>query len=241
MAMKWKGTRGGRSRRVVIALGAASAGLVLGGEALAADSTWKGGTGNWTDPAGWAPDPVPDEPADNAIVGSGDVTVDQPLGIGGLTFGGGTIGGTNDLALGGMLNWSGGTFGGAARTLANGGMTLGGFEKRLNDRTLVSTGESTWSAGDLVLGGAGTLVNEGKLTLGYDGAVHRADGASGSFVNRGELVKAGIGQGVTTFNVPFNNSGTVRVSGGVLRFAAGGSSAGHFDVADGNLELGGGY
>jgi hypothetical protein len=179
-------------------------------------------------------------------VSGGSIAIDAPTAAAGsLDQSAGTIEGSGTLTISGPASWSGGAQAGTGSTVAAGGIDLKGGGKALGGaRTLriAAASSGTWSAGDLTLSGGAVFANDGTLTNTYDGSV-LLDGTGGGaprFRNTGTFVKSSS-TGTTTFNVPFDNSGTVRVSSGVVRLAAGGSSTGRFDINEGGLELLGGY
>lgn len=74
--------------------------------------TWSG-TGTWNDPARWNPTAVPGA-ADVAIISGGTASLGVGHSLRSLQFSGGTIGGTQTLALLGRSEWSAGILAGTA-------------------------------------------------------------------------------------------------------------------------------
>lgn len=152
-------------------------------------------------------------------VGFGTLTTSQPIQAATYLQTGGTLSGAGTLTVSGMLTWSGGTMAGTGVTQANGGIDLiTDSAVSLRDvRTLNNAGTATWT-------GVGSINNESGATLnnlaGATLAINTAGDVFGGTVNNaGTVTKtAGGGDGITRFTGPFNNTGTVEVLGGTLRF-----------------------
>jgi hypothetical protein len=146
--------------------------------------------------------------------GSGD-----PFPATSLAQTGGTLAGSDTINVGGMLTWSAGVMTGQGRTNANGGMQLthSSTIALRETRTLANAGNAVWT-------GAGNFANDPGATFsnlpGGSLAIQTTgDFFSGTLTNAGTLTKVGGGgDGVTRVSSLFNNSGTVEVLSGTLRF-----------------------
>ena len=230
-----------RSRRMRVAQAVrvgVCAGLVTAGGRSAwadTDSTWNGGVGNWGDPAGWDILLVPQAATNNAIIASGQATLDASYSIGALTLSGGVINGTNNLTLNGLLTWSGGAMIDGGVTHAINGIVLSGAgDKILSGRTLINDGTATWSAGDFVTSTGAVFANDGTFVASFDGNF-RSQAGTTFFNNTGVFQKtAGAGgTSATTIEAVFNNTGAVQVQAGRLVLSGGGSVSGSFTLAAG--------
>ncbi len=168
--------------------------------------------GNWSDPASWNPNVVPDNSGGNTYNASqssgmliqdivGGVTIEQ------FQMSGGTLRLDNPLTLNAGLQFSGGTMAGG---------------------DLFVVGSSTQSA---TMGVNGTTItNSGAYNITFDGSDLFA--GSATFNNSGTLSKT-TGTGTDNFNIGLNNSGTVSAQNGTLRFVVGATSAGAFSASAG--------
>ena len=141
-------------------------------------STWDGTTNNWSDAARWNTVPTAGLFPNNgnggftydAIINSGNVTLDLDITIELLSLNGGTVGGTFNLTASGLSTWTGGTMTGLGETVADGGLTISGATHKnlTSGRTLTNSGTATWtntadSNGRIRTGGTGgaTINNSG--------------------------------------------------------------------------------
>src|SRR5439155_25138177 len=143
------------------ALAAAAAALLAASRHPAradTESNWVGGSGNWTNPLRWSDnDPFFSGYPNNgnggrnfiAIINSGTVTLDAPITINTLNFGGGIIAGSNTLTLNQSSTWTDGKISGGVTVLANGGIDFSGAAYKRLRGNLTLGGESNWSAGDI--------------------------------------------------------------------------------------------
>jgi hypothetical protein len=209
-------------------------------------TTWNGATGNWTNPGLWdngVPlNGVPFGSLWEAVVsGTGALTLDKAVAVQRLTFGDGTIGGSNILTIDDRLTWTGGTFGPGADVRASGGATLTGTTgtgtMRLDAATLTLGGSSIWSGGKIFLqnGSALTVAPGGTLVANGNYVIDRGVGTAGFVVATGGVFRKQGGTGTTSVNVPLANAGSVEVNTGSLQVAGGGVGAGAFAVAAGSI------
>jgi hypothetical protein len=217
--------------------------------------TWKGGSGNWSDPTQWTPplgappDSIP-EGDDIANVGGGTVTVDVPVTVCILNLSGGAINGLATLTVTKRMNWTGGRMDQAGRTvietdgvlnIANAGAVA------LSARTLENGGLAVWTGtADLNCDSGAVLTNRaGAIWIVHNDQVFGFGGGNAChFDNAGNFRKATgtlttFGGGVVFHNYNllelqsgtlqcndgFTNSGTVVVPGGKVLRMAGGGSA----------------
>jgi hypothetical protein len=229
-------------------------------------------SGQWTEPTNWSTGLVPG-PADDACIDvPADITVTKSTGAsdsirslvsnehivlsnGSLsiampsviyqtfTQSGGTLTGTGNLTVQGLLVWSGGTQSGTGQTIGNGGMSLEVGTKTLSGRTLVNPVGRTvsWSAGAIASGDGAVFVNNGTFRTTFDGGfVYNLGGVRALFTNNGTLEKtAGAGTTQLGFTLDNTASGVIRASSGVLELNGGGASAGRFE-GSATLVFGGG-
>lgn len=235
---------------------------------------WDGGGGSflWNTPANWNPDGVP-AASDDVIIGnpgetftvvlSGSATaatlhLEAKLSItagSNLTLGGpslvngtinleGSITGAGDLAIAGILNWTGSTsssLAGSGRiTITNTGVLnksgRGPLNRNLDNYGYILTnsqyspGVEVWFLGNVILNNFGTF--EWWVTTG--GSLSFSAGSLPcAFNNLGTLLKTGGGgagfQANNNGKVPFNNAGVVDVQQGSLQIGTGVHS-GEFNI-----------
>jgi uncharacterized repeat protein (TIGR03803 family) len=157
-----------------------------------------------------------------------------------LNLNAGTLAGSNVLT--GTLNWSGGTLSGPLTITSNGvlSITAGGGSVAVGN-ALTNAGTVNWLGGDVHLdacnfdGAAGPVVNlaGGVWNIQCDQSLSYNCSANGNgFVNAG-MVRKLAGSGITSFYVPFNNTGTVQAQSGTISLQAGGNLGGQFVAASG--------
>jgi hypothetical protein len=141
---------------------------------------------------------------------------------------GGTLsvapGGAFNIANGQRFTWSSGTItgGGSTNVLSGGLLTLfGNNSNTLAGTTLTNSGTIELRAGaDLLRLGNGALIQNNSLgvfELLGDGQVFADAGNFGSVTNNaGGILRKGGGTGVSIFNAPLTNAGTIEVLSGTL-------------------------
>jgi hypothetical protein len=157
--------------------------------------------------------------------------------------------GSNSLTINGAFEWSGGTISNGPTNIAAGGVlnVLGNNSATLSGALLHNFGTINLTAGSDLwrLGNAALILNEsgGVFNLAGDGQVFADAGNFGSVVNSvGAAIRKTGGSDISIFNAPITNDGLVQAQTGTLRFSAGGSGSGVFDVAAGALlEFNNGY
>jgi len=214
--------------------------------ALAIDYIWKGGEGNWSDSGMWTLLGVPGS-GDTAALASGSTWLDIDRSIDNLFLSGGRLHGVGHLTTGALFFGSG-ALGSAFGPYAIGATTVtttaffdGTRGLGLNSgHTLTLLGTSTWSAGGGAISGGvfnGSLVNSLGATFTDEGGaapnatktLHSSFG-EGSFVNAGTYNRNGLG---TTLVFGLDNTGTININSGTLRFSNSGQSSGTINVASG--------
>lgn len=218
-------------------------------------STWDGTTGNWTQATRWSTNPVfPNNNGPNAYdaqIAAGAVTLDQNITINRLQLSGGVIEGNSALTAAEGIAWTGGTVRGSGiLNLGTAGpTTITGPSAALilNARTVNNAGSATFTAGT-IRGGNGAVLNNqaGASFTVLNGANFFADSTSPAYAlnNAGTFTaRSTSGNGFTTVDAAFNNTGTLRVENtGVthtLSLAGGGMHSGAIDLAAATqLELG---
>ena len=140
-----------------------------------------------------------------------------------LGFSSGTMLGSMTVTVTGPSTWTGGTIGNAGSSLAlvaNGGLSVSGFNKNLTGGTLVNGGVGVWTAGTINCSPGSVFSNApaGTFDLQADGNAIAVAGGGGQLVNAGMLRKT-AGSGTSTISVPCGNSGTVLANIGTLSFS----------------------
>ena len=223
-------------RRSVIA--AALAGLLGPSVAGAADATWAGGIGNWSEAGKWSPAGAPNSAGVHVIVDgnpavSSVLTLNMQAAIGGLTLDAGdrvVIGDGRILTVHGALAVDGSfemasTFFNTDLALgANSAFTGAGSVRLSNsganriygttgaERLTIGAGQSIVGAGQIGLGGANRLAitNQGLIAAdGTDGLTFRMASAAGSFNNAGGVIEVRDGS-FASFNEGLFEGGTLR-------------------------------
>jgi fibronectin-binding autotransporter adhesin len=164
---------------------------------------------------------------------------------------GGAISGAGSMALNGVANWSGTSFGGGSSTSFGGALAIVGTGVHdVNAAGVTFAGTTTWTnsaagnQGQIRTGSGAALSNTGSFidaTSASTSINANLGGGASSFANSGTYRKTG--GSTTAISTLFNNSdtGTVQVDAGRLQLAGGGTSSGRFDVAAGaTLEFSGG-
>src|SRR6185503_633845 len=164
-----------------------------------------------------------------STVGALDLRSGETVNLPTLTFSGGSIFGTDVINVAGVVNWSGGSLGGAASFNANGGMAITSTPVKdlLGGRTLNTSGTVTWTgAGSIRLGGGSLVRNASAWESQSDASIVTLPGG-GSFNNQGGATfKKKVATGTTIVNVPITNSGTITAETGTISFGGGGSGPG---------------
>jgi hypothetical protein len=164
-------------------------------------------------------------------INAGTVTLNSTGTTGDLALVGGLLTGTGTLTAGGAVTWTGTAMQGTGSVVSNGTLVLSGSDHGLNAHTVVNAGSGTWSAGNILFSNNATLQNTGTLENTFAATMFTSGSNSGRFVNSGLFVKSGAGE--TTINPVAVNTGTVRVTSGVLTLNGGGSASGSFEVGTG--------
>jgi hypothetical protein len=146
-----------------------------------------------------------------------------------LVQSGGLVEGRSPLVVGSSFEWSGGEEGeGVTEVVSGGRLSLRqGTEYLRAGRVLkVDKGASAGMAvgADLYVSEEASVENAGSFEVAVGESVSGEivdDGGAGGFVNAGVFASSGAGS--FSVEVPFDDEGTVDVSGGVLRLEGGGS------------------
>jgi hypothetical protein len=203
--------------------------------AYAADCTWIGGTGNWSD-SNWTGCAAPPAAADTATIDTGSVTLDSDQSVQGLTLNGGSLTGAGTLTTSGQTTMSGGYMTGAGTTRAEGGLLLNGTSKYFQDsRRLVNASgqHGEWSEGSIYLYDTATLVNEAGATFEISGTSRTAAGygVGSAFDNQGSIVVNTSDSDQVVSVSTLNNTGSIDIQQGTLR------STDINHVNDGNIRV----
>ena len=191
--------------------------------------TWTGSVGSdWFNPNNWSPMGIPG-PYDTVNIANGTISLTSPV------------------AIGGQINWSGGTLQGSSLTiLPNAVMNLLGANAHTLYAALTNAGTVNWPGTcDLQVvnyngsyGYSGYIVNQAGAVwnIQSDQTINgsSAYGAVASFSNSGLLRKVSA-SGTSSINAPFYNNGAVDVQSGAVAFnGGGGAGTGTFNVVAGS-------
>ncbi len=217
--------------------------------------TWKGKilhAGKWSDLSwGSCNDTFPNNTGSVTFdatlrTGFAGVDLDQNIEIQNFNFNGGTFKGANELTVNEAFNWSRGNLMGTGIIEVLGELELSNGRKVLGkEQTLINSQTANWSGGTIDLFGTSELVNSRGATFNVTSTRRMFGNSTSQFINEGdgstdenENGKIVINLGDPSQNVQFdgpsfNNNGMVLVEQGIARFGGGGTSAGAFDVAEG--------
>jgi len=141
-------------------------------------------------------------------------------------FNGGTLAGDQTF-LNSLLNWQGGNWNSTNTTTIGATTTLNiisGNDHDFSNHAIVNNGTINWQTGNLRSGNGGSLTNNATWndTVVSFQINNAYGGAGATFVNGagGSYNKI---SGLTSFEVPFTNYGTVAVTGGTLNLDQGGT------------------
>jgi hypothetical protein len=204
--------------------------------------------GNWTDAAQWSPaGTVPHNAglatyAAQVSVGTATIPSGTAITINDLLLSGGTVNGGGTLSLLGTSSWTSGAITALSQlTIAPGAtLTASTFAPHNFDQTvIVNQGTFRWeNGGALRSGNGGSFVNNAgaifhDVSSGVvDYVITNGFGGTFTFSNAGSYVKTTAGS-TTRIEVPFTNTGSLRLEGGVLRF----TTTAPFAQNGGNLSL----
>jgi len=183
-----------------------------------ATCTWDGSSGTWTDSIRWSCGAVPGA-SDTAIVPSGTVTVPSAVTIANLQLTGGTITCNDNLTITTTMSWTSGTINGTSsgQLTLNGILTMSGNTQKFLAASLINNGTINWQGGQFIL--SSTLTNQSSGIFNIE-AAGPLSAEGGIVVNAGNINKITNSTSQLT-NVTLNNSGTVNVNAGMLKFAGG--------------------
>lgn len=139
---------------------------------------------------------------------------------------GGTLAGTHRFA--GTLRWTpGGNMNAAGTTTIapSGTLNIAGIgDHDFNGHAILNQGTVNWSGGNLRAGTGATFTNQGIFKDTADADMNSAyGGTSLKFVNAAGGSYNKEGAGITDYFIPFENHGTVHVTGGPLALHSGGT------------------
>ncbi len=162
----------------------------------------------------------------------GTLTASGNISANGLSLEGGSFRGSQTLK-GGSVTWSGGDWNSTDTTTVASDGTLnisGTSDHDLNARTLANNGTVNWSGGRLRSGNGGTLTNNATFNDSASSTVNNdlnfTGGTALVFTNASGAHYNKNAAGTTTYDVEFDNNGTVSVTSGRLTLHGGGTSGG---------------
>lgn len=197
-------------------------------------ATWDNSVGVWSSTSSWSIAPLfpnngsPPGSLYDVTINGGTVSVDVGVVISNLVLSGGSISGSQDLTVNGLLSWGNSSTLGGSGTLTTQDMAISLINANIfmsGTRALVSTGNTSWtsnSAFSVNLASGNSYTNQGTFTISTNGGSWNG----GTFSNAGALVKGGNDS--VDINSIFNNSGSVTVSAGTLNLNGGGTHTGSF-------------
>ena len=236
--------------------------------------TWTGGAGdnNWDSVANWNPERVPTSTDDVTIntsanvvyslanvtdsinsltstepltISAGGISIAAASTIGSLSISGGTLTGTGDVSVSGLVTLTAGTLSGSSSLNANGGIliNLAGGRFNLDGRTVNNAAgfTATWNGSGIseIEASDGSVFNNlGTFVANSTGLYNETGtGAASSFNNPGSFSVTGTA--AVEFSVPFNvPGGSVDIiDGDRLDLDQGGTSTGAAFNVDGLLGL----
>ncbi len=177
-------------------------------------------------------------------INGGNFSVDSASSSNKLTLTGGALGGAGDFTISSVFLWTGGDLAAGAGTTilpASASGTISGASDKWLSRTLENSGSIDYTGSNLRFGFAG---GQAGVLDNLTGAVFNANGNGDMLVlnagshavnNSGTFNRSGTGG--TSIDVPFNNSGSVNLTAGILSLDAGGSQSGSFMVISGGAIL----
>jgi len=176
----------------------------------------------------------------DTVISAGTAQFDADASTGTLALSGvGVLTGAGTVTVTGQTTWTGGTMSGTGRTIALGGLQLGGDSKSLQNRSFDNAGPAVWTGGD-IFSSAATFSNLAGADFDIRGDVRFLNSFDAVFNNAGTLDKS-AGTGVSEISSVLNNSGAVEVQAGTLRLSGGGDSTGNFTIdANTTLDFAGG-
>jgi hypothetical protein len=201
-------------------------------------------SGSWHVPTNWSPNIVPLQVDDVVLPNNVTISIDNTANCRNLTLSVGTLTGASNLTIHGNAVWTGGTWSGSGRTIILPGatFTINSLSTPITlSRPLENGGTVNWTGifgmnvnNVAITNRAGALFNvQNAVTLGSGGGSPRFD-------NAGTFLKSTNG-GSTTFNIPFNNYGTVGIQTGTLLHNGSFINNGSVTLAAGNVHwMGGG-
>jgi len=180
-------------------------------------------------------------------ISGGTVSFDGPGGVSPNTLNlNGSLGGSDTVTVGSVMNWTGGSMNGSGQTLIRPGATLsiaaftGNGGVWLYDRTLENAGTVVWGGGNLGL--SGVITNDAGASFQIlNPAMFNFQGNTPRFDNAGTFLPSSTG--TTAFNgIPFDNYGAINLTGGSgLYLGGGGMNSGPITVPAGaTINFGGG-
>lgn len=211
---------------------------------MGASYTWNNADADWTDPVQWTPNGVPGM-GDTVFVNGGVVNLNSDVSVAGDTqSGNSTITGSGILTITSTLTWNKGTQSGTGKTLIAVGATASldtTDSKFLSVRVFENQGTVNWIDGALYVNGytadVTAIDNKAGGDFNLTGSTERSlafwAGGYPRFKNAGTLTHSGTAP--YNFDIPTDNTGTVSVTVGTLRFRNGGNHTGRFVTASGTI------
>ncbi len=163
-------------------------------------------------------------------VSGGVFTISGNVSVVGFLQTGGTFAGTQTFTSGSTLTWNSGIWNDSSATTLAAGSTLTiatGTDHDFSARAIVNNGIVNWTGGRLRSGNGGTVTNNATWNDSVSSDFNNDYGGAGgtTFINAAAGTYQKI-SGITTFSVPFNNTGAIAATNGSLLLRAGGTFGG---------------
>lgn len=140
-----------------------------------------------------------------------------------FTLSGGTLTGTDPVTVAGQTNWTAGAMTSTGTTTLNGNLNISGnnFHDLTAGRTLNTTATTTMlgAFGGFFRTSGGASINNSGLWQDQSTFNNSITGTQSTFRNTGVYQRSGTA--TSTIGIPFNNTGTVDIQSGTLRFTGG--------------------
>ncbi len=167
-------------------------------------------------------------------LGSRGVIIDTAVTVT-MTGSGSAISGDGDLILNGTMTWNRGVISGGGDFFNNNILNVNGTSPKTLGRNFTNNATVNWSeAGDWRIQDGAVVLNTDSATVNITGdATLDFFNSGGSLTNEGVITKSG-GTGITTFDVPAVNNGTVNINSGRIHLTqSNGDTSGVFNIAAG--------
>lgn len=174
-------------------------------------------------------------------INGGTVSIDTDVSAVNLDLSGGAIIGAGNLTISGTINWTGGNLGNTTNT---GQIIISGVLNKDSggqlQTTLINDGVFNWNGSSWTMNSNAALINNNTFTINVDNEIFtQGVSQSQSIQNNGLWEKVATFGFQTRMHPEFENTGTVSVEAGTLRFHGGTNSGTITTSAGAGLEFSG--